>query len=170
MNLSQLELDAIAAEINNDPNAIGYVVTSGTLIDNPGADPEINLQNQRLIKQAQGATLDDVVDKLNADSGEVIPRGPASTADIIAAAGDVSSLTTDQTTKYNTLLLMQSVDMSNVDNQALVDAAFPVATKAAQNASLKALTNRTNGSRSEAIIGKSITRQQVAKALYGVNA
>lgn len=148
---------AIKAFIETDPDSLGFFIQT--------------YDTAKPFSQASGnakrATLDNVEQIINQALNYPVSRGSVQQAEIIAAAGDVSSLTTEQVTKYNTLLLMQSVDMSDSNNQLLVDAAFPAAQYGTQNAALKALASRSNGSAAENLVGRNLTRKEISDILFG---
>lgn len=159
MALSQAQLDAIKTEIETNPHGDGYIVV-------PLPDQYPTPARSDAMRQ----TLDDVVDRINAPRGITVANGPATIEQVFAIVNDVAaSLTTDQATKLNTILLVaqSGFDVSDAGNVALIDAAIPSATKPTQNAALKALASRTNGSRAEQLVGRNVTREEVATALYG---
>lgn len=159
MSLTQTQLDSIKTVIETDASGDGYVVT-----------PLPTLEPLPERSAAQKITLDDVVDKFNAPRGLTVSRGPAQKSELWAAVKDVAaSLTTTQQTTLTLILTAADAgfDVSDAGNIALIDDAIPTATHAPENAALKSLANNANGSRAQALVGRNVTRAEIAQALYG---
>lgn len=153
------EIDIIRAEIVNDPARVGY-------ISRAAANAPERTQSR---SEARGAVIRDAVEKLNTLGAGTVPRGPVSAVDFVAAAGDVSGLIGDATSRYQVLLTYAGAGVLNLSlpvNISLVDQAFSGPSRAAQNAAIKALANRA-GSRAEILIGRAVTELDVAIALWG---
>jgi len=152
------ELTALYNEVVTDPQAIGYSV----VMDGPVPD---------MAKAAQGSTLNAVVDEINTPRAEIVPRVAALQNDIMQAIApaDFDALLADEAAKLNTLITLASsgVDMNDSTNQALVDAALPAVKYGASNAAVKALGMRNDGSRAEVVLGRKVSRLELAMALYG---
>ncbi len=159
MQLTALQLDAIKTTIETDPNGDGYVVT-----DLPTAEPTTERS------AAMATTLGDVVDKFNAPRGLIISRGPVSKITLWnVVKGIASSLISSELERLQLLLVISDngIDLEDIDNLALIDSAVPAVKYATENANLKALVNRTDGSRAEQLVGRIVTRGEIATALYG---